>query len=92
MTGYRLNGISAGATYGDENQNVTNYPIARLTNPLNKDVYYARTYNWSSTGVSTGNKIVSTEMTVPPGLPNGIYFLSISANGISSYPWLFFKF
>jgi hypothetical protein len=73
-----------------ENQNVTNYPIAGLTNLLNGNVYYARTYNWSSTGVQTGHEIVSTEMSLPAGLPHGIYLLSIRANGISSLPWLFF--
>jgi hypothetical protein len=88
VTGKRLNGISAGATYGDENQNASNYPIARLNNIRNGNVYYARTFNWSSTGVSTDKEVVSTQMTLPAGLPRGQYLLSISANGISSYPWL----
>jgi len=60
-----------------------NYPIARLKNAAG-NVYYARTYNWSSTDVQTGNKSVSTELTLPVGLPNGTYSLSISANGNSS--------
>jgi len=83
VTGTGFNGISQGACYGDEEQNVTNYPIARLT-AQNGNVYYARTYNWSSTGVATGSTTVTTEMTVPAGLPNGIYRLAIIANGISS--------
>jgi hypothetical protein len=83
VTGTGFNGISGGANYGDENQNATNYPIAKL---LAKDgtVYYARTYNWSSTGVATGSLPVSTEMTLPAGLLKGMYRLSISANGLSS--------
>jgi len=83
VTGTLFNGISEGSNYGDEFQNATNYPIARLKNAAG-NVYYARTYNWSSTGVQTGNKPVSTEMTLPAGLPNGTYSLSISANGNSS--------
>ena len=83
VTGTLFNGISEGSNYGDEFQNATNYPIARLKN-ASGNVYYARTYNWSSTGVQTGNKPVSTEMTLPAGLPNGTYSLSISANGNSS--------
>ena len=83
VTGVGFNGISGGADYGDENQNSTNYPIARLTD-FNGDVYYARTYNWSSTGVATGDTKVSTEMALPEGIPHGVYLLTISANGISS--------
>ncbi len=83
VTGTLFNGISEGSNYGDEFQNATNYPIARLKNAAG-NVYYARTYNWSNTGVQTGNKPVSTEMTLPAGLPNGTYSLSISANGNSS--------
>jgi hypothetical protein len=83
VTGTGFNGISAGANYGDESQNSTNYPIARLTD-FKGDVYFARTFNWSSTGVATGNLKVSTEMALPEGLPHGIYLLTISANGISS--------
>jgi len=84
VTGTGFNGISSGASYGDEDQNSTNYPIARLTSAANGDVYYARTFNWSSTGVETGTKLLKTEMTLPPGLPRGNYELTISANGISS--------
>ena len=83
VTGTLFNGISEGSNYGDEFQNATNYPIARLKNAAG-NVYYARTYNWSSTDVQTGNKSVSTELTLPVGLPNGTYSLSISANGNSS--------
>jgi hypothetical protein len=83
VTGTGFNGISGGACYGDENQNVTNYPIVRLID-FKGDVYFARTYNWSSTAVATGNEVVSTEMTLPPGLPHGVYLLTVSANGVSS--------
>jgi Kelch motif len=90
VTGTGFNGISGGADYGDENQNATNYPIAKLL-AQNGSVYYARTYNWSSTGVATGSLPVSTEMTLPVGLPKGTYRLSISANGLSS-PTKAFKY
>ncbi len=72
LTGTLLNGISEGAAYGDDNQMASNYPIVRLT-ALNGNVYYARTYNWSSTGVMTGNTPVSTEFKLPAGLPLGTY-------------------
>ncbi len=83
VTGTGFNGISEGSNYGDEFQNTTAYPIARLTDSAGK-VYYARTFNWSDTVVQTGNRRVTTEMTLPAGLPHGQYNLFIIANGISS--------
>jgi galactose oxidase-like protein len=85
VTGTLFSGISEGAAYGDDWQMDTDYPIARLTG-AGGAVYYARTYNWSSTSVMTGTNIVSTEMTLPAGLPVGTYSLSIVANGIASTP------
>jgi hypothetical protein len=84
LTGTQLNGISQGASYGDDNQMATNYPIVRLTSGGN--VYYARTYNWSSTGVVTGNAPVTTEFSIPAGVPAGSYSLVVVANGIASDP------
>jgi hypothetical protein len=43
ITGTLFNGISEGASYGDDWQMNTNYPIVRLTSGTN--VYYARTFN-----------------------------------------------
>ncbi|NOU08308.1 MAG: M48 family metalloprotease, partial [Hyphomicrobiaceae bacterium] len=40
-----------GAAYGDDWQMSTNYPLVRLTSG-GGTVYYARTFNWSSTGVA----------------------------------------
>ena len=84
LTGTKLNGISQGAAYGDDWQMSTNYPIVRLTSGSN--VYYARTYNWISVGVMTGNTPVTTEFTLPAGLPLATYTLTVIANGISSDP------
>jgi len=87
ITGTLFNGISEGAGYGDDWQMATNYPIIRLTNGSN--VYYARTYNWNSTGVQTGNAVSSTQFKLPAGLPNATYSLVVTANGISSDPVTF---
>ncbi len=59
LTGTGLNGISAGAAYGDDAQMDSNYPIIRMTNDSSGDVYYGTTTNWSSTGVMTGNTPVN---------------------------------
>ncbi len=88
LTGTQLNGISQGAAYGDDAQMDSNYPIVRMTNSIGQ-VFYARTYDWSNTGVMTGNTTVTTEFALPPGLPLGEYSLVVTANGISSDPVAF---
>ena len=81
LTGTGLNGISQGAAYGDDEQMNSNYPLVRMTNTVTGNVYYARTYGWSSTGVQTGPKVVTTEFSLPPNLPAGNYSLVVIANG-----------
>jgi hypothetical protein len=85
LVGTGLNGISEGAAYGDDNQMSTNRPIVRLIGQ-NGLTYYARTFNWSSTGVMTGNNSLTTEFTLPAGIPNGTYSVYAVANGIASDP------
>jgi hypothetical protein len=84
ITGTKFNGISEGAAYGDDWQMASNYPLVRLTNGSN--VYYARTYNWNSTGVQTGSLVTTAQFDLPAGLPNATYSLVVVANGISSDP------
>ncbi len=88
LTGTLLNGISEGATYGDDAQMNSNYPLVRLTNSLG-NVYYERTYNWNSTSVMTGSRLVTTQFTNSAALPPGNYSLTVVANGINSDPWNF---
>jgi len=85
LTGNLLNGVSAGAAYGDNYQMDGNFPLVRLTD-TNNNVYYARTYNWSSTSVMASNVPVTTSFVLPPGLSNGIYSVVVSACGNTSAP------
>jgi hypothetical protein len=62
----------------------SNYPIVRLTDGRG-GVFYARTFGWS-VGVATGDTAVSTNFTLPSGIPAGTYSLSAVANGIASDP------
>jgi hypothetical protein len=89
LTGTLLNGISEGASYGDDAQMNSNYPLVRVTNSVG-NVYYERTYNWRSTGVMTGSAPETTLFTNSAGLPPGTYSLVVVANGISSAPFNFF--
>jgi hypothetical protein len=84
LTGTQINGISQGAAFEVDQMN-SNYPLVRMTNAAG-NVYYARTYNWSSTGVMTGSLPVTTEFLVPQNLPGGLYSLVVVANGNSSAP------
>jgi len=86
LTGTLLNGISEGAAYGDDAQMNSNYPIIRMT-AANGQVYFARSYGWSSTGVMTGTNLVTTEFVVSAGMPAGTYAVVVVANGISSLPF-----
>ena len=77
--------FQSGASYGVGNEMDSNYPIVELKNSAG-NVYFARTFNWSSTGVQTGADPVTTDFTLPPGLPKGTYQLTVIANGIASNP------
>ena len=85
LTGTGLNGISQGASYGDDAQMDSNYPLVRFTD-LSGNVYYGRTFNWSSTGVQTGAQVLSTDFKLPSTLPAGQYSVVAVANGFASDP------
>jgi hypothetical protein len=87
LTGTQLNGISEGANFGDDAEMASNYPIIRLTD-ANGNVSFARSFNWSSTGVATGSTPESVEFTLPAVDAPGPYLVSVIANGIASVPVL----
>jgi hypothetical protein len=89
LVGTGLNGISEGAAFGDDAQMHNNFPIVQFYDNGNGHADYGRTYNWSSTGVQTGNKIVSTEFTTSPGLLPQSYSLTVSGAGLISDPFSF---
>jgi hypothetical protein len=88
LTGTQLNGLDEGATYGDDAQMASNYPIIEVTNAA-QNVSFARTFDWSSTWVATGSTPESTQFTLPATVTPGVYTLSVIANGIASQPVLF---
>jgi hypothetical protein len=82
LTGTLFNGLSQGASYGDDFQMDSNYPLVRFTD-ADGNVRYGRSYNWSNTGVMKTGLTVTTECTVPAGasLHDAI---QVVANGIAS--------
>ena len=77
--------MDPGATYGDDVQDNTNFPLVRITNSATGVVTYARTSNWTSVSVAPGTKS-STKFTLPAGTPAGKSTLVVVANGIASPP------
>lgn len=82
LTGKQLNGVSAGAMYGDDAEMDENYPIVRLTDSAGT-VRYARSTNWSSVGVADMHK-QTVDFTLQAGTPAGTYRLDVIGAGIAS--------
>jgi hypothetical protein len=85
LAGKQLAGLDQGATYGDDVQDNTNFPLVRITNIATGVVTYARTSNWTSVSVAPGTWS-ATQFTLPPGTPAGKSTLVVVANGIASPP------
>jgi hypothetical protein len=85
LAGRQLAGLDQGATYGDDVQDNTNFPLVRITNSATGVVTYARTTNWSSVSIAPGTRS-STQFTLPAGTPAGKSTLVVVANGIASPP------
>lgn len=86
ISGTKFNGLSTGASYGDDAQMNTNYPLVRFTSLGSKHVSYWRTHDHSTMAVSTGHRKVATQFDVPDDSEAGPGFLSVVANGIPSEP------
>ncbi len=85
-SGTQFNGLSQAASFGDEFQTATNYPLVRITNTATGHVFYARTHDHSSMGVATGSQIITTNFDVPAAAEAGASTLEVVANGIPSAP------
>ena len=84
LTGKQLDGVSAGASYGDDNEMDENYPIVRLTDTAGT-VYYARTSNWSKVSVADTTS-QTVDFTLKSGTPAGTYSMVVSGAGVQSTP------
>lgn len=86
VIGTQFNGLSQAASFGDEYQTATNYPLVRITNNSTGHVFYAKTHNHSTMAVATGSKLVFTNFDVPASMETGASSLVVVANGIPSQP------
>ncbi|HXA35771.1 MAG TPA: hypothetical protein VNW26_05515 [Steroidobacteraceae bacterium] len=87
LEGLRLNGMSQGSAYGDEDQDATNYPLVRITNVRTHHVFYSRTHDHSSMAVASERES-STHFDVPAAQEHGLSRLEVVANGVASEPAL----
>lgn len=86
LGGKQLNGQSAGSSYGDDVESDENFPIVRLKSASGQ-MFYARTSNWSTTGVATGSTPETVNFTLPSTLTTpGTYSLQAVGAGIGSFP------
>jgi hypothetical protein len=84
ISGQQFNGLSQAASFGDEFETATNYPLVRITNTATGHVFYAKTHDHSTMGVATGTAIVFTHFDVPAAAETGASTLQVVANGIPS--------
>lgn len=85
LAGFQLDGQSAGAAYGDDDQMDANYPIIHMVD-CRGNVFYARTFDWSKIGVGDGTGYETVDFTLNPAVTPGDYALIVSGAGISSFP------
>jgi hypothetical protein len=70
--------------YGDDCNPSTNYPLLRLRNTHTGQVFFARTYDFSTRGITIGATSQSVRFSAAH-IPYGQYELCAIANGISSH-------
>jgi hypothetical protein len=81
MTGMTLTGLSQGASYGDDAEMDTNYPLVQYQTIGSSTVSYARTANWRSSPELPFGDLESVDFTLPS---RGIYLLKAIVNGMGS--------
>jgi hypothetical protein len=82
LSGTQLGGLSQGASYGDDDQSSTNFPLVKIVNNGTSHVFFARTTNWT-VSVAPG-AAGSTNFKVPASTDLGPSTLYVVANGIPS--------
>jgi len=79
----RMNGLWLGATYGDDAQMSTDFPIVRVTAMESGHVWYCRTYNATDRSTSPTEQGAAT-FDIPDSVEGGTAQIAVVANGIPS--------
>ena len=83
LTGTQLSGLINGADEGDDMTMAENYPIVWLKD-TSGNVYYCRSFNFSTMMPVAGSTPQTCQFTTPAGLPSGTYSLYVSSVGVQS--------
>lgn len=83
ITGRQLNGLTAGAYYGDDWQSFTNFPLVKVVNNATGQVVYANSTNFSTFSIAQ-NVAGSFKFTLPSRAQTGAATLYVVADGIKS--------
>ncbi|HVU49639.1 MAG TPA: FG-GAP-like repeat-containing protein [Polyangia bacterium] len=83
LTGTQINGLTNGASFGDDRNMASNYPLVYLQDASNR-IFYARTFNFSSMTPAPAPTTHTCNFTLPPSIPNGTYTVHVSASGVAS--------
>jgi hypothetical protein len=83
LSGTQLNGLTTGASFGDDFTMATNYPIAWLTDGSG-NVHYLRTFGFDQMAPRPSTP-GSCQFSVPnDSVPDGTYTVHVSANGVEA--------
>lgn len=85
LAGTQLNGLTQGASYGDDVQAATNFPIVKVVNAASGHVSFARSSNFSTMAVTPGASGTAS-FVMPQSVEPGPSSLSVIANGVASAP------
>jgi hypothetical protein len=84
VIGRQFNGQSQAASFGDEFETSTNYPLVQIVNSSTHHVFYAKTHGHSTMAVQTKAVPTYTNFDVPAGAETGASTLYVVTNGIVS--------
>jgi hypothetical protein len=84
--GRMFNGWSQAASFGDEFQTATNYPLIRIKNNATGHIFYAKTHDHSTMGIVTRSTPTYTNFDVPANMETGASTLYVVTNGLQSNP------
>jgi len=85
LSGTQLSGLTTGASYGDDWNPNTNYPLVQITNNTTGEIRYARTFNISSYSIAP-NSSGTLSYQLPSDLTDGPSSVRVVASGFASTP------
>jgi hypothetical protein len=81
LSGNQLNGLTQGASFGDDLNMASSFPVVWLTDSAG-NVTFARTYGFSQMAPSPAAG--TAKLALPSGLPLGTYTVHASASGVEA--------